>query len=104
MWLSNQSYAAIWRSMLQGVIQKICNALLNFLIIEFENGQLRMDFNVQTNFSPAERVVPSASNIRDAVPQIIVAQLQDKFPTFQRRVVQEHRNQTDQAITTFFRL
>src|ERR1700722_1421831 len=102
MWLGNQGYAAIRGSVLQRVVQKICNALLNFLIIEFENGQLRMDFNVQTNLGPAERVVPSASNIRDAVPQIIVAQLQDKFPTFQRRVVQEHRNQTNQAIATFF--
>src|SRR5277367_6419422 len=102
--LGHKCYATFWRSVLQGVIQKIGHALLHLLVIELEDGKVGMDFYIETDFRATECIVPPAGNVGDAVAKIVLAQLQNELSALERRIIQEHRNQADEAIAAFFGL
>ena len=90
--------------MLQCVVEKIGNGLLHFLVIEFENRQVAIQVVIQPDVLPHKRFMPSRRQFAQTIPQIILPQVQDELAAFQGRIIQEHRNQTNQPFAAFFRL
>ena len=49
-----------------------------------------------------ERLVPARGQFAQAVAQVVFAQVQHQLAAFERRIVQEHRNQANQPVAAFF--
>src|SRR5665213_2457249 len=92
------------RGVFQRVIEEIRYRLLHLLVIELENGQLIFDANFEANMLPLKRLIPSRGELDQAIPEIVLPYVQHKLAAFESRIVQEHRDQTNQPFGTVFRL
>ena len=63
-----------------------------------------MNLDFQTHLGSLKGILPAAGEIVDAIAQIVFAQLQNQLAAFQRRIIQEHRDQPHQPVAAFFRL
>src|SRR5579862_5613628 len=63
----SQHHASVRRRMLQSIIEQICHALLDLLIIKFEQWQFGVDFYIQPDLGPLKSILPAAGQVTYAI-------------------------------------
>src|SRR5215472_1044005 len=101
MWRGAQGHCASTGGVLQRVIQEICCSLLHLLVIEPERRDGWVDVGFQTNTLALKGLGPTLGKFVQAITQVILAELQNQFAAFERGIIEEHGNETHEALATF---
>src|SRR5580704_11448191 len=79
----------------QRVVEQIRGGLLHLLIIETEIWNRWIKCGVEPNAFAQKRFLPALGEFVETIAQIIFAKLQNQLAAFERRVIQEHRHETN---------
>ena len=90
--------------MLQRVIHQIGGGLLHFLIVETKDGQRGIEIGLKADALALEGLAPALRQLFEAIPYVVLAQVQDELSAFQSGVVQEHGDEPNDPLTALFRL
>ena len=89
--------------MLQRVIQKIGGGLLPFLVVKTKCGNRWIKGSLKPHTFALKGFGPPLRQLFEAIPQVIIAKLQNQFAALQRGIIKEHGDQAHQAFAAIFR-